>query len=108
MNEIINRKSVLTEILNIERKITTMKRNPRYVQIKSSIFSLESRRFGNHLVYISAPDDAETTLEFSKHSKEMKDTISRYKELRTEFDDQLNELITQKAMLQIQLFKRPN
>jgi hypothetical protein len=59
-------------------------------------------------VYISAPDDAETTLELRKHSTEMKDTISRYKELRTEFDDQLNELITQKGMLQIQLFKRPN
>jgi hypothetical protein len=47
-------------------------------------------------------------LELRKNSTEMKDTISRYKELRTEFDDQLNDLIKQKGMLQIQLFKRPN
>ena len=107
MKVLIDRKSVLREILKIEGKIKSMKRNPRYVRIKSSIFSLESRRFGSQTVSIESPDDPETTLEIRNNSQEMRDTISRYKEMRTEFDDQLDDLLIQKARLQKQLFRRP-
>jgi hypothetical protein len=84
-----------------------MRRNPRYVRIKHNIFSLESRRFGSHTVSITAPDDPETTLEIRNNSQEMKATLSRYKEMRTEFDDQLDGLVVRKARLQRQLFARP-
>ena len=104
---LINRKSVLREILRIEGEIKTMRRDPRYIRIKHNIFSLESRRFGSHTISIAAPDDPETILEMRNHSQEMRDTLSRYKEMRTEFDDQVDELVVSKAKLQRQLFDRP-
>ena len=107
MKVLVDRKSVLREILRIEGEINTMRRNPRYVSIKSHIFSLESRRFGSHTVSIAAPEDPETTLELRNNSQEMRDTLSRYKEMRTEFDDRLDGLVVRKAGLQRQLFARP-
>ena len=107
MKVLVDRKLVLREILSIEGKIKKMRRNPRYVQIKHSIFTIESRRFGANTVSIIAPDDPETTLELRNNSQEMKNTLSRYKEMRTEFDDQLGVLVVRKAKLQGQLFKRP-
>jgi len=104
---LVDRKSVLRKILKIEGEIKTMRRNPRYVRIKHSIFSIESRRFGSNTVSIIAPDDPETTLELRNNSQEMKDTLSRYKEMRTEFDDKVGVLVVRKAGLQRQLFARP-
>jgi uncharacterized protein YukE len=49
----------------------------------------------------------ETTLELRNNSQEMRDTISRYREMRVEFDDQLDELRVRKDRLQRQLFERP-
>jgi len=104
---LVDRKSVLREILKIEGEIKTMRRNPKYVRIKHHIFSLESRRFGSHTVSVASPDDPETVLEMRNNSQEMRDTLSRYKEMRTEFDDQLDGLVVRKARLQRQLFERP-
>ena len=107
MTVLIDRKLVLREILQIERDINKMRRHPKYVMIKHNIFSIESRRFGSHLVSVAAPDDPETTLEIKNNSQEMKNTLSRYKEMRTEFDDQLDGLVVRKARLQRQLFAPP-
>ncbi len=107
MKVLVDRKLVLRKILKIEGEIKKMRRNPRYVRIKHSIFSIESRRFGANTVSIIAPDDPETTLELRNNSQEMKDTLSRYKELRTEFTDQLDDLVVRNASLQRQLFARP-
>ena len=106
MKVLVDRKSVLRKILRIEGEIKTMRRDPRYVRIKHNIFSLETRRFGSHTVSIAAPDDPETILEMRNNSQEMRDTLSRYKEMRTEFDDQVDELMARKTKLQRQLFAR--
>ncbi len=107
MKVLVDRKSLLREILRIEGEIKMKRRDPRYVWIKHNIFSLESRRFGSHTVSIASPDDPETTLEMRNNSQEMRDTLSRYKEMRTEFTDQLDDLVVRKAKLQKQLFERP-
>jgi uncharacterized protein YukE len=59
------------------------------------------------MVSIAAPDDPETTIDIKNNSQEMRDTISRYKEMRTEFDDLLDALMARKQSLQRQLFERP-
>jgi len=104
---LVDRKSVLREILKIEGDIKTMRRNPRYVRIKHHIFSLESRRFGSHTVSIAAPDDPGTILEMRNNSQEMRDTLTRYKEMRTEYTVQLDQMAARKAELQRQLFEPP-
>lgn len=82
------------------------RREPRYVWIKHNIFTLESRRFGAHTISIASPDDPDTMLEMRNNSQEMKDILSRYKEMQAEFTDELDELVVRKTKIQKQLFER--
>jgi len=82
------------------------RRDPRYVWIKHNIFSLETRRFGSQTVSIASPDDPDIMLEMRNNSQEMRDTLSRYKEMQTEFTDELDEMVVRKTKLQKQLFER--
>jgi hypothetical protein len=97
----------LLEILKIEGEIKSMERDPRFVKIKRNMDTIETRRFGSQTVSVEAPDDFGKTLQLRNNSQEMKDTISRYREMRTKFDDQLNKMMDRKAKLQRQLFERP-
>ena len=107
MKVLVDRKLLLRDILRIESDIRKMRRDPTYVWIKHNIFSLETRRFGAHTVKIASPDDPETTLEMRNNSQKMKDTLSRYKELRIEFTDKIDVMVSRKTELQKQLFDRP-
>ncbi len=84
------------------------RRDPKYVWINHNIFSLETRRFGSQTVSIASPDNPDIMLEMRNNSQEMRDTLSRYKEMRTEFDDKVDVLTVRKARLQRQLFERPS
>jgi len=103
---LVDRKSLLREILKIEGEMKKKRRDPRYVWIKHNIFSLETRRFGSQTVSIASPDDPDTMLEMRNNSQEMRDTLSRYKEMQTEFTDELDEMVVRKTKLQKQLFER--
>jgi hypothetical protein len=103
---LVDRKSLLREILRIEGEMKKKRRDPRYVWIKHNIFSLETRRFGSQTVSIASPDDPDTMLEMRNNSQKMKDTLSRYKEMQTEFTDELDEMVVRKTKLQKQLFER--
>jgi hypothetical protein len=103
---LVDRKSLLREILRIEGEMKKKRRDPRYVWIKHNIFSLETRRFGSQTVSIASPDDPDTMLEMRNNSQEMRDTLSRYKEMQTEFTDELDEMVVRKTKLQKQLFER--
>ena len=107
MKVLIDRKSVLRQILKIDGEIKTLRRNPRYVRIKHNIHSIESRRFGSRIISIAVPDDPENVLEIKNNSQEMRDTLSRYKDMQTEYIVQLDDLAVRKANLQRQLFERP-
>jgi len=104
VNVIADRKIILQEILKIEDQIKTMRVNPIYLKIKQSIDSLERAR-GSIIVSIPSPDDPEKILNVRYHSREMRETISRYRERQIEFDVQMDDLYVQKARLQKQLFE---
>ncbi len=106
MKVLVDRKSLLREILKIEGEIKMKRRDPKYVWIKHNIFTLESRRFGAHTVSIASPDDPDIMLEMRNNSQEMRDILSRYTEMQTEFTDELDELVVRKTKLQKQLFER--
>lgn len=106
MKVLVDRKSLLREILRIEAEMKKKRREPRYVWIKHNIFTLESRRFGAHTISIASPDDPDTMLEMRNNSQEMKDILSRYKEMQAEFTDELDELVVRKTKIQKQLFER--
>jgi hypothetical protein len=103
---LVDRKAILEEILEIEDQINSMRRDPTYLKIKHNINHLEVRRFGRVSVYVASPDNLEKTLELKNKSQEMRDTIFLYKDMRNDFDIQMNNLYVEKTRLQEQLFAR--
>ena len=107
MKVLVDRKLLLREILKIEGEIKMKRRDPTYVWVKHNIFVLEGRRFGAHTISIASPDDPDTMLEMRNNSQEMKDVLSSYKEMRAEFEKQVDVLVAKKVKIHKQLFKRP-
>ncbi len=101
-----DRKSLLTEILKIEAQIKRMRKDPVYAKIKYNLDKLEKSRFRSATVNVSSPDDPEKVLEVRQNSPEMREIISKYKEMRAELDDQIGELHARNARLQKQIFKQ--
>jgi hypothetical protein len=100
-----DRRSILQEILESDAQINRVRRDPIYARIKNNLDKLEKRRFGSVTVNIPSPDDPVKIVEVRCNSPEMREIISKYKEMRAEFDDQIGELQTRKESLQKQLFK---
>ena len=82
-----------------------MRRDPVYAKIKNNLDKLEKRRFGSVTVNVPSPDDPEKLVEVRCNSSEMREIISKYREMRAEFDDQIGELLIRKESLQKQLFQ---
>ena len=100
-----DRRSILQEILKNEAQIKNLRRDPVYRKIMHNLDKLEKRRFGSVTVNIPSPDDTEKVVEVRCNSPEMREIISKYKEMLAEFDVQIGELLIRKASLQKQLFK---
>ena len=100
-----DRRSILQEILENEAQVKMMRRDPVYAKIKNNLDKLEKRRFGSVTVNIPSPDDPEKLVEVRCNSSEMREIISKYREMRAEFDDQIGELLIRKESLQKQLFQ---
>jgi len=107
MKRLSNRKSILREILIIDNKIKKKRRDPKYIWIKHNILSLESSRFGSNLINIASPKDPDIILQIKNNSQEMRNILLCYKEMQTEFDIEVKELLVYKKKLQKQLFARP-
>ena len=101
----VDRKSILDEIIKIEGQINTIRRDPTYLKVKRNLNYLESRRHGRTTV-IASPDDLEKTLEMKNNSLEMRETILRYRERRKDYDVQMDNLCIEKNRLRGQLFKQ--
>jgi len=86
----VDRKSVLDEIIKIEGQINTIRRDPTYLKVKRNLNYLESRRHGRTTV-IASPDDLEKTLEMKNNS---------------DYDVQMDNLCIEKNRLRGQLFKQ--
>ena len=100
-----DRRSILQEILENEAQVKRMRRDPVYVKIMHNLDKLEKRRFGSVTVNVPSHDDPEKVVEVRCNSPEMREIISKYKEMRAEFDDRMGELLARNARLQKQLFK---
>ena len=92
--------------MRIEDQISSIKRDPTYLKIKRNLNHLEARRFGRVSVYVASPDNLEKTLELINRSPELRETTSRYREMRDDFNIQMNNLYAEKMRLQEQLFAR--
>jgi len=99
-----DRKKILLEILNLEAKIATLWKSPAYVKNKHYLNLLEGSRFGSSMISIPSPNEPSKMLRIRKNSREMKELRSKYRVSQSQFHVQMDELHSQKARLQEQLF----
>jgi hypothetical protein len=99
-----DRKKILLEILHLEAKINTLRKNPTYRKNKHYLNLLDGSRFGSSMISIPSPDDPSIMLRIKKNSREMKEIRSKYSISQSEFNVQMDELHSQKGRLQEQLF----
>jgi hypothetical protein len=90
--------------LDIDAQLNRVRRDPAYVMIKRNLGKLEKRRFGSVTVNVPTPDDPEKMVEIRVNSSEMREITSKYREMRAEFDDQIDEVQTRNKRLQRELF----
>ena len=99
-----NRKKILLEILQLEEKINMLGKNPTYRKNKYYLNLLDGSRFGSSMISIPSPDEPTIMLRIKTNSREMKEIRSKYGVSQSEFNMQMDELHSQKARLQEQLF----
>jgi hypothetical protein len=104
-NRLIDRKAVLEEILSIEDQIRTERTNPTYLNVKRNLSRLEDRVFGSTTVSVQSLDDPSKMVNIKYNSSKMKETVTLYRERRTEFDAKINKLQVRIASLRGELFK---
>ena len=102
---LLDRASVLQEILKIEDELRSLRLNPTYRALKENMTDLRKKNFGSSIVVIASPDNLNNNLRMRVNSSEMRDVLSRYKERQSEFEEKMIHLETRKNELQKQLFK---
>jgi hypothetical protein len=91
--------------MRIEDQINTLRRDYTYLKIKSNLGYLETKRFGKGTVSVVSPDNVDNSLQIMNNSELMRETIARYREILEDFDVKMDDLHTEKARLQEQLFR---
>ena len=104
MNFLTDRTKISLEILHLEGKINILRKNPAYLKNKHYLNLLEGSRFGSSMISIPSPDEPSIMLRIRKNSREMKEIRSEYGLSQSNFNVQMDDLHSQKARLQEQLF----
>ena len=101
---LLDRNKILEDILDLESQISIMKKNPAHKVTQRNLRYLEEKRFGSKDITVDSPDDLSVKLSMRRNSLEFKNTILRYKEKQTEFNEQMNMLTSRRKRLIKQLF----
>lgn len=101
---LLDRNKILEDILNIEAQLNTMKKNPAYRVTQRNLRYLEEKRFGSKDITVDSPEELGVKLSMRRNSPEFENTILRYREKQTVFDEQINELSSRRVRLMKQLF----
>jgi hypothetical protein len=101
---LLDRNKILEDILDIESQLSIMKKNPAHKVTQRNLRYLEEKRFGSKDITVDSPEDSGMKLTMRRHSQEFKNTILRYKEKQTMFDEQMNVLTSRRKRLMKQLF----
>jgi len=97
---LLDRASVLQEILRIENELRILRLNPTYRALKENLTGLRRKNFGSSIVVIASPDDLTNKLRMRINSSEMRALVSRYKERQSEFEHKMINLETRKDELE--------
>jgi len=81
-----------------------MKKNPAHKVTQRNLKYLEEKRFGSKDITVDSPEDLGVKLSMRRNSLEFKNTILRYREKQTEFNEHMNVLTSRRKRLIKQLF----
>jgi hypothetical protein len=101
---LLDRNKILEDILGIEAQLSIMKKNPAHKVTQRNLRYLEEKRFGSKDITVDSPEDSSMKLTMRRHSQEFKNTVLRYREKNTEFNEQMNVLTSRRKRLMKQLF----
>ena len=101
---LLDRNKILEDILDLESQMSIMKKDPAHKVIQRNLGYLEEKRFGSRDITVDSPEDLGVKLSMRRNSLEFKNTILRYKEKQTEFNEQMNVLTSRRKKLIKQLF----
>jgi hypothetical protein len=101
---LLDRNKILEDILDLESKINVMKKNPAHKVTQRNLKYLEEKRFGSKVITVDSPEDLGVKLSIRRNSLQFKNTILRYREKQTEFNEQMNTLTSRRERLIKQLF----
>jgi hypothetical protein len=104
MDSLNNKAALLEEILKIDDEIKQLKTDTTYLKIRRNLKKLENIGFGNQIVTTQSPDDLDVNMKVPKRSRELKEIIQKYRDLRLEYEDKLRRLYGQKSRLEKRLF----
>ena len=102
--DLLDRNKILEDILDLEVQMSIMKKNPTYKVIQRNLRYLEEKRFGSKDITVDSPEDLGVKLSMRRNSLEFKNTILRYREKQTEFNEQMNVMTNRRKRLINQLF----
>ena len=105
MDVVINRQAILLEILRIDTEMNAINRDRTYLTLKNNLINLERKKFGSSVTEVMSPDDFSKVLTLRSNSPKMRALISRYRERRSEYEDELSRLHSRKSELKNQLFR---
>jgi hypothetical protein len=81
-----------------------MKKNPAHKVTQRNLRYLEEKRFGSKVITVDSPEDLGVKITIRRNSLEFDNTILRYREKQTEFNEQMNILTSRRKRLIKQLF----
>ena len=105
VNYIASKATLLKEILRIDSEIKELRTDSTFLKIRRNLKKLENTDFRTPIIITVSPDDLDKKLRIRRRSKEMKDTILRYRERRLEFDEKITTLYGRRKILEDQLFR---
>jgi hypothetical protein len=95
-------------IMEIEKRLHKLENDPKYVEMRENLKSLESSSSGSRYVRIGTPENLNNLIELRKNSKEMDDLIQRYKDNISKYQAKIEELLIEKQKLHKELFANKN
>ena len=102
--DLLDRNKILEDILDLEAQMSIMKKNPAHKVIQRNLRYLEEKRFGSRDITVDSPEDLSVKLSMRRNSLEFKNTVLRYREKQTVFNEQMNVLTSRRERLIKQLF----
>ena len=90
--------------MEIEKRLHSLENDPKFMELKENLKTLESGTIGSRHVRIGTPENLDNMVELRRNSEEMEDLIKRYRDSLTRYQSRIDQLNKEKKQLERELF----